>query len=163
MPDRVVIADSPPNARRAGQAVTPGPQAGVMLLEALIALVLLAVGLLGIAAVMLNGARYSTDAQFRSVAMIEVSSMVDRIRQNPGAIASYLGSHTTDPENLPNCDPTAASAETDLACWRRDLALDLPPGSVAEIALAAGNEYTISVQWNDRDAQSHAVRYRFEP
>ena len=134
-----------------------------MLLEALIALVLLAVGLLGIAAVMLNGARYSTDAQFRSVAMVGVSSMVDRIRQNPGAIANYLGSYTTDPENLPDCDPTATNAATDLACWRRDLALDLPPGSVAQIALAAGNEYNISVQWNDRDAQSHAVRYRFEP
>lgn len=163
MPDRIAMRGHSLRARRADQAATPDRQAGVMLLEALIALVLLAVGLLGIAAVMLNGARYSTEAQFRSVAMIEVSSMVDRIRQNPGAIANYLGRYTTDPEALPECDSTAATAETDLACWRRDLALELPPDSIAEIALAAGNEYNILVQWNDRDAQSHAVRYRFEP
>src|SRR5512138_827355 len=70
------------------------PAAGFTLIEVLIALVVLAIGMLGIAAVYLEGLRASRDALLRTQAVILAADMGDRIRANRYVLA---GAQLYDP------------------------------------------------------------------
>lgn len=64
------------------------PQKGVSLVEALVALVVLSVGLLGIAAMQVNALKASTSANYRAIAGIKASELADRMRANLGGVYS---------------------------------------------------------------------------
>jgi len=73
--------------------------AGFTLLEVLVALVILSLGLLGLAGLQLRSLQGSTDSFARSQAMILAESISDRMRANPQAVAD--GMYRIDPANLP--------------------------------------------------------------
>jgi type IV pilus assembly protein PilV len=56
---------------------------GFTLLEVMVALLILSIGLLGLAAMQLTGMRYNTDAYARTQATIFAYDIIDRIRANP--------------------------------------------------------------------------------
>ncbi len=58
------------------------PSRGFSLLEALISLVVIAIGLLGISALQSTGLNFNNVAFMRSVATIEISNLVDMMRTN---------------------------------------------------------------------------------
>ena len=64
-------------------------RAGFTLVEVLVALVVMAVGLLGIAGLYVEGLRAGRTAVYRSAAVTLASDMADRIRGNPGG--AYAG------------------------------------------------------------------------
>lgn len=56
---------------------------GFTLLEVMVALLILSIGLLGLAALQLTGMRYNTDAYARTQATLFAYDIIDRIRANP--------------------------------------------------------------------------------
>jgi type IV pilus assembly protein PilV len=68
----------------------PGPLAsGVSLLDVLIALLVLSVGLLGIAALQIMSKSSNSEALQRTTATMLAQSMIERMRANPGGGAAY--------------------------------------------------------------------------
>ncbi|MEZ5458308.1 MAG: type IV pilus modification protein PilV [Steroidobacteraceae bacterium] len=143
-------------------------QRGVTLVESLVALLVLSVGMLGIAALFVSSVRYNRTALLRTQAINLVSDMADRIRANATARAAYdLPSYGTAPATL-DCAPSdsaagdnctiAQLAEDDLARWIAAVQAALPPPgdddppALVEFTPAAGggpDRYTVQVRWQE--------------
>lgn len=129
---------------------------GFTLIEVLIAVVLLAIGLLGLAGLQASALRNNQNAYFRSVATQFAYNIADRIRANRveakrGSASTYLNS-PTDAKSKATCLTTAGCtpaemAENDLYLWNLGLTKELPLGN-GSIAYASG-VYTITVNWDE--------------
>jgi type IV pilus assembly protein PilV len=141
----------------------PGGGAGFTLLEVLIALVVLSIGLLGIAGLQGVGLRSSHGAYLSSQASLLAYDMADRIRANPQTSATYNGFSTTTVDcAAPAVTPLAAA---DLAQWACAVQALLPNGigTIVGVAAADGtNNYTITIQWEDLQVDDPAVPWTFE-
>ncbi len=138
---------------------------GFSLIEVLVALLILAIGVLGIAALQFKALRYSHDANLRTQISYLASDIADKMRINRNNIASYDGaSHSVDVTDLSNatCDiTTGATAANDLNCWYNQIDSLLPHGSTAAIN-ASGGLYTIALGWTDREGETHTVEYTIQ-
>jgi type IV pilus assembly protein PilV len=132
-------------------------ESGFSMVEVLVALVVLAIGLLGIAALYLNSLQSGRTAIYRTQAITLAADLADRIRMNRSAQASY-GSLFADAEAVVgSCSTTggcsdADLASTDLANWKAEVADQLPggQGQVAVVMPAAAGEpttYVVTVRW----------------
>jgi type IV pilus assembly protein PilV len=135
-------------------------QRGFTMVESLVALIVLSVGLLGVAGLYVSTLKAERTAQFRTQAVTLVNDMVDRVRANASARGSYnLADYSTAPashdcvgEAMP-CTRENLAAE-DLATWIASTKSTLPAGSgTVSVALAAGvgqpDTYTVSVEWQE--------------
>lgn len=108
-------------------------QRGVGLIEVLIAVLVFALGVLGMASMQVNAKRTSYDALQRSLATSLARDIVERMRSNPspGALAIFgavnnLGGGSIANEPAPNCS-TSACTPQELAAhdiWEWEQALD---------------------------------------
>jgi type IV pilus assembly protein PilV len=121
---------------RVGRCPLPRRFRGVSLLEVLVAIVVLSIGLLGLAGLQASGMRVGQSSIHRSQAAQLAYDMVDRMRANVANAASYDDAVTT----------RSTLVERDLQDWRRRL-LALPGGAGA--VAVDGSEVTIIVQWDD--------------
>lgn len=128
------------------------PSGGFTLLEVLIALLILSVGLLGIAGLQLTGLRSNHSAYLRSQATILAYDLLDRLRANR-AQAQSGGYNITiaGASDLPSISGSPTQAATDLNAWGSDL-LALLPAAQASVAVAADNTVNVSVSWDDSRA-----------
>ncbi|ACV35531.1 type IV pilus modification protein PilV [Accumulibacter sp.] len=97
-------------------------QRGFTLLEVLISLLILLIGLLGIAVLMLKGQRASFEGYQRQQALAMAQEMAEKIRSNQGAVAAYV-TGTTDGPNMPGRGGRFATyqALSDAGkCWTAD-------------------------------------------
>jgi type IV pilus assembly protein PilV len=136
---------------------------GFTLVEVLVALVVMAVGLLGIAALYVEGLRAGRTSMYRSVAVTLVSDMADRIRSNPAG--SYQGAGPGADNGCVNggvdCAPDQLAAD-DWFRWLEDLGRRLPAGATANIErrdAAPLTEYEITLSWPEA-GQDAPVSYR---
>ncbi len=120
-------------------------ESGFSLIEVLIALLVLSIGLLGLAALQAQGLRFNHDALVRTHATNLAYDIVDRMRANRPNVAAY-----TAPDPGGACNPLAANAAMDLTCWYDDLALTLPAGGGLITANATANFFDVTVRWLDR-------------
>jgi type IV pilus assembly protein PilV len=108
-------------------ATPPQSLRGFTLVEALVALLILSVGMLGIAGLFVESVRSSRTALLRTQAVNLVADMADRIRANTSAREAYdSASYAADPAPQ-DCAPSNVSAganctlqelaEDDLARW----------------------------------------------
>ena len=126
-------------------------QAGFTLVEVLVALVILAIGLLGLAGLQVTGLRGSSSAYMRSAAMIYANDMVDRIRANRAD--AFAGNYDqTMAAGIPALAAPIPVADQDIADWLGALqqspgrgGLPNGDGSIAVV----GNLLTVTVQWAD--------------
>jgi type IV pilus assembly protein PilV len=132
-------------------------QSGFTMVEVLVALVVLAIGLLGIAALYLNSLQSGRTAIYRTQAVNLAADLADRIRANRTAQAAY-GTLFADAEaEVAGCYTTGGCIDTDLASsdlarWKGTLAQLLPNGQgqvVVTLPVAAGEptNYVVTVQW----------------
>lgn len=121
--------------------------AGVTLIEVLITLVIMSVGLLGVAAMQLVTLRGNYTAFSRSQAAVLAGDMLDRMRANRtaarnGQYAVGLGPYSS-PANTP--------AGRDLQTWKTSLAAQLPTGDGSIVMLAdPADVVEITIQWAER-------------
>jgi len=141
----------------------PERGAGFTLIEVLITLLILAIGLLGVAALQFRGLQYNHDAYMRSQVNILAYDIADRMRLNKDNAASYVGNYTVDTTPGDNAcnNATAGNAANDLGCWHNNVDFSLPPGSRANIT-ADGTQYTVTMIWTDREGNSHSVPFTFD-
>src|SRR5262245_1766458 len=135
-------------------------QSGFTMVEVLVALVVLTIGLLGIAALYLNSLQAGRTAIYRTQAVNLAADLADRIRMNRTAQDAYGILFADDPPDpVPACETTggctdAELAANDLANWRQELSNVLPDGGgqVAVTPPAGTGEpasYVITVQWTE--------------
>ncbi len=126
-------------------------QRGFTLLESLISLVVLSIGMLGIAALYVEGLRAGRTALFRSTAVTLAADMMDRVRANPAARIAYAGGGAANNCVNQNNDCTPVEmAQQDIQIWENEIAARLPPGSDGDVQFALGaivDTYTITVSW----------------
>jgi type IV pilus assembly protein PilV len=128
-------------------------QEGFGLVESLVALVVVSVGMIGIAALYGQGLGASRTALFRTHAVNLASDMADRIRVNrQGGSAYQTAGAGADNNCAPGgvvCTPAEMAAH-DLWEWNAQIDLLLPgaDGTVAFMA-ASPPTYTINVAWTE--------------
>ena len=126
-------------------------QKGFTLMEVLIAVLILSIGLLGLASLQANGLRSNFGSYARSQAVLMANDMADRIRANPtqAAAGSYnnITATVADPGCLAADCTSVEMASHDIAAWYTNLQNTLPMGT----GTVAGNGtvFTISVMWDD--------------
>lgn len=124
-------------------------QRGMTLIEVLVSLVLISVGLLGIAALQLTTLKSNQESYTRTQASVLAADILDRIRANQrGFLAGAY-------EVAPNGTGAAATpAGDDLLEWQNSIDRLLPGGAAVaggsiDIDLAT-NIVTVTIQWNER-------------
>jgi len=136
---------------------------GFTLIEILIALVILSIGLLGVASLQMQGLRNNQSAYLRSQASMLVYDMADRMRVNAArAITGDYDGFNTDTYTPadPACIDQAAGcsainqSRTDLFEWAQQIegtgnAAPLLPDARGTIVRGAGTLFTVSVVWKE--------------
>ncbi|MGF6691051.1 type IV pilus assembly protein PilV [Metapseudomonas resinovorans] len=130
---------------------------GFTLIEVLIALLVLAIGLLGMASLMVASVQSNQSASVRSQASTLAYDMAERLRLNRDRAVTST-SYETDGTNIPadpncktdGCTP-AQVATLDLREWLTQLA---QVGLSGSITRANNNRYTISVLWQEDSARA---------
>lgn len=136
-------------------------QRGVTLIEVLIAMLVLCIGLLGLAGLQTTSLQFNTSAYYRTQATVLTYSLAERMRANRvGALADQYNSGTA----VTTCDPAGLVGGTpaqDLAAWRNDVACRLPFGTGSVVRNGATTEFTITVEWDDSRGAAAAQQFAF--
>jgi len=119
-------------------------QRGVGLVEVMVAVLVLSIGLLGLAGLQVRTLRNSQSALERGVAVIETHAIVDAMR------ADRANAMSDDFDiALGAAAPTGTTfAEVVLAGWRANLIASLGEGATGSVACNAA-DCMIVIQWND--------------
>ncbi len=135
------------------------PESGFTMVEVLVALVVLAIGLLGIAALYLNSLQSGRTAIYRTEAINMAADLADRIRMNRTAQAAYATLYADAEAPVGACATTggcsdADLASTDLAAWKADIAQRLPGGQgqvtvTAPVGVDEPATYVVSIRWSE--------------
>lgn len=154
---------------------------GFSLVEALVALVVLSIGMLGIAALYVESLRAGRSALLRSEAVMLAADMADRIRTNPTAGSAYAKTVDAAGTVTATCNPggtgctPAQMASHDIALWTQliDDRYDSP--ATGRLALPGGRgviqvdpatlpmTYRITVSWSEAGqsgANSYELRFQ---
>ncbi len=129
---------------------------GFSLIEVLVALFVLAIGLLGLAALQTTGLRFNHQSYQRTQATMLSYDIIDRIRANPmGLNADNYDSVPPGPAgSYPDCIGAtctpAQMASYDVGTWKDALRAQLGPTSDAEIN-TVGEVRTITITWKEND------------
>lgn len=132
---------------------------GFTLIETLIALVVLSIGLLGLASLQIQALRYNTDAYLRTQATTLAYDILDRMRaNNVGAAAGSYNRASAPTGTIKDCDSVSCSSSElalyDLDRWYKALAARLPdPLSTVSSIVTVGNEHTVTIRWTERDME----------
>jgi type IV pilus assembly protein PilV len=127
-------------------------QRGFGLIEALVALVVVSVGMIGIAALYGQGLGAGRTAVYRTQAVNLAADMADRIRVNRRGDSDYGGAaadNSCDPGGDTNCTPAEMAAH-DLFTWQAQVAALLPGGvGAVQYVGTTPPTYTIQVTWQE--------------
>lgn len=135
---------------------------GFTLVEVLIALVIMSVGMLGIAGLYVHSMQAARTSLFRHQAVTLAGDVADRIRANPRAGAGYMvaGQDNSCISGGIDCTP-AEMAQSDILDWQTQAGDTLPAGTVAILFnnAVAPSTYRIRVTWNEA-GQSPPPQYQ---
>jgi type IV pilus assembly protein PilV len=130
-------------------------QRGFTLIEILIALVVLAFGLLALARGIGRASQAEMEAWQRSQAMLLAQEMVNRIGINQKQAALYVGDYV--PDRVEDCSAADSQVALDACQWRNRLlgddvrdetgAMGAPLGARGCVTNPAPNVYLIAVAW----------------
>ena len=124
-------------------------QQGVSLIESMISLLVISIGLLGIAALQITAMKQNNSALHHSQSVWISYDMADRIRANSGQFAAYGGIDTDNapPQDCSGGCTAALMVGSDAESWA-SLVQNLPSGR-GTITSPAANELLIRVMWDD--------------
>lgn len=138
------------------------PQRGITLIESLVAIVVMALGILGILGVQMRTLTDTQTSVRRAQAIRLIEDMGERMKANPSALAnlsSYVTNFAAAP-TVPSCASgcTAANLATyDVAVWKRTVRENLPLGK-ASIFVAPGEadgnrrQLGVMIAWRENEA-----------
>ena len=146
---------------------------GFTLIEALVALVIVSVGLLGLLALQTSAVTATDNAQYASLGQIAVDDIADRIRANPAMIARpvYAAASPADRSSAALGMPTACLTATN-ACgpedlarvdrreWQSRVATGLPAGKGfvdCAVAVQPCPVFRVTVGWQQRSQSTQTT------
>lgn len=136
---------------------------GFILIETLVAVIVLAIGLLGMAAMQVVGLKNNNSAYTRTQATYLAYDMIDRIRNNTGGdYALVIGSTpATNVCSFTVVTSTLNCSESELAnfdktTWLADITNTLPGGQGGIAVAVDGKTYTITIRWLDKQGATTA-------
>jgi len=126
---------------------------GFSLIEVLIALIILSVGMLGIAGLYVQSMQAGRTSMFRHNAVTIAGDIADRIRANPAAGTAYAATAGADNSCVNggiSCSPAQMAAH-DISLWQEQADDSLPNGTVTvthdgDLVLPS---YEIKVGWDE--------------
>ncbi len=134
---------------------------GFALIEVLIAVFVLAIGILGAGAIQTIGLQANQGAYVRSQAMFLASDIVDRIRANRSALSTYAGvdTSTTTAPTLPTCISSSSGcsavdvATADISDWIAKIksGIYLPGANGKVVSLGSGDNVQVTITWGETD------------
>jgi type IV pilus assembly protein PilV len=128
---------------------------GFTLVEMLVALVVLAVGMLGVASLFATSLHSGSSAIARMQAVSLATDIADRIRANRRAKGAYAAAGADNGcagAGAVNCTP-AQMAANDIFLWQRQITQTFPGGTGnGTVAFVDGTPatYTITMTWTDK-------------
>lgn len=137
---------------------------GFTLLEVLIALVVLAIGVLGVVGLQVSTYQQLHTSHNYGFAAMQASNMADRMLANQAQALANAYNHTGAPGDFKDCAntevvcSTAEVAAYDIAQWQRlvtgivddeKIPGSLPAGTGAVARVNGTNDFTITVRWDD--------------
>jgi type IV pilus assembly protein PilV len=137
------------------------PQSGFTMIEVLVALLVLSVGMLGLAGLQAAGMRYNQDAYLRSQASLMAQDLIERMKLNRANAPSYV---TADPTGgCATAGGTPANQmQADMVAWCGQVTTMLPAptgaGTVPVTLARNTNEYSVVMRWYDRTSNSDQVQ-----
>jgi type IV pilus assembly protein PilV len=132
---------------------------GFSLLEVLVALLVLSIGLLGLASLQATTSRFNYNAYLRSQATSLAYDIAERMRANRDQALDSAYDVAAFPDPAPVCGAVAGAtvAERDISGWQSDLACALPAG-MGRIEWD-DNVVTIGVSWDDSRGEEAAETF----
>src|SRR5699024_3278786 len=135
----------------------PQQQQGFSLIEVLIALVVLSIGLVGLAGLLVQGIKSNHNAYLRTQAALLSHAMAERMLANRAGLQNgdYDAIDTTSAGTDPGCVTTGSGcdpahmAHHDAHAWGRLLSTALPTGAGRVTGAGAGSIFTITVTWRE--------------
>ena len=127
---------------------------GFTMIEVLVAIFVLAIGLLGLAGLQAASLKNNTSAYTRSQEQLLAYDMLDRMRSNQQGVANgnydnLLSTTPTDPNCVDTGCTVAALTMHDAYEWSTLLAQTLPSGKGLVTGNGTGSIFTITVMWDD--------------
>ncbi|MDB9751707.1 type IV pilus modification protein PilV [Gammaproteobacteria bacterium] len=143
---------------------------GFTLIEVLIAMLILAIGVLGVAGLQFKALRFNHDAYLRTQISILASDIMDQIRLNQNDSNAYISNHTAPTVPGACVITNAITAANDLNCWYAQINEIMPPGSTANIQQInvtnsgiSNAQYNITLSWTDREGTLRNISYTLQP
>lgn len=141
---------------------------GFSLVEVLVALLVLSIGLLGLAALQTTSLQYNTGSYFRTQATFMAYDIIDRMRANLSAVANSDGNGYDQPASAnvtasTNCDTTSCTSAQlalyDVKKWYDRAVATLPEAAnfPPTIQIDSSNLVTITIRWRERDLQMSQI------
>lgn len=118
-------------------------QRGVGLIEVLIAVLVLAVGLLGVAGLQLTALRNNQSAMERSMGVVQSYSIIEAIRADPDSAKNGRFNVAIDDDPSGSTFPAQS-----LATWRDQLKASMGDSATGSVA-CDGSSCTVIVRWDD--------------
>lgn len=129
---------------------TRGRSSGFAMIEVLITVLVLSVGLLGIARLQAAGIRYNHVSYLKSQAALQAYDMADRLRENQQGVSTgaynNLSGSSSNPACIASDCPAAQLAQYDDFAWNQANAALLPNGQGSVIRSA--ESFVITVRWD---------------
>jgi|APLow6443716910_1056828.scaffolds.fasta_scaffold233552_1 type IV pilus assembly protein PilV len=126
-------------------------QHGLTLIEVLVAIVLIAFGLLAVASMQITGLKNNQSAHYRATATVLAYDMLDRMRANKKALVAgsyHTGGSFIDGITTPGSYGTMA--ERDRQEWLTQIGNSLPSGKGKVEANANASTLRVTIQWDDQ-------------
>lgn len=120
---------------------------GMTLIEVLVSLVIISVGMLGIAALQMTTLKVNQESNGRTQASLLAADILDRMRANNQGITNLRTQYTVP---LDGTGTAATTAGDDLAAWQASIDRLLPSGAGSVAVDATTYVVTITIQWTER-------------
>ncbi len=140
---------------------------GITLIEVLVSLLILSLGLLGVAGLQTTSLRSNQTAYFRSQATAAASDIIDRMRANLQGVSNgkYDAVDSANLPSDPNCIDSGCSADQladhDIIDWATNTLGTLPTGAGTVTIDNMGTPidpsddvFVVSISWNDATDQN---------
>lgn len=137
-------------------------QRGDTMIEVLVTIIIIAVGVLGAAALQVTTLKNLSSSHSASVAAILAEDFSERMRANPDeALDNDAYVHNAAPGTFPDCAADACSmaqlATYDMGTWWQQLTTVLPSGRGEVTRNAGTNTFVLTVRWDDDRSGSTGV------
>ncbi len=143
-----------PSHNRQRIAMVPSKYRGDTMIEVLVTVLILAVGVLGVAAMQVTTYQNLSISHSASIAAIVADDFAERMRANGVEVLADTYNHSADPgtaytDCTANVCTTSQLAGYDIGTWWEELGANLPLGRGQVARIGGTNTFTLTVRWDE--------------